>query len=79
MELGVATIRGNSPGFKVTLDSEATLEMSSDLRVNGQNYIPFPGGNGTTDRNPDPIMGSLRFNTDGSYLEIWTGSLWKPL
>ena len=35
--------------------------------------------NGNTDRNPDPIMGSLRFNTDGNYLEIWTGSLWKPL
>ena len=40
-------------------------------------FVP-PAGN-TAERPDNPEKGSLRFNTDGSYLEIWTGSLWKPL
>ena len=41
-ELNVATVRGLSPGFQVTLDENSTLEMASDLRISGQSYIPLP-------------------------------------
>ena len=78
MELSVATVRGNSPNFRVELNSVSTLSMESELRLNNQSYINLPVGT-TAARPANGVQGSIRFNEDLSRIEVFTGSLWKPL
>lgn len=78
MELSVATVRGNSPNFRVVLNEHSTLSMESELRLNNQSYINLPSGT-TDNRAANGIQGSIRFNEDLSRIEVFTGSRWKPL
>ncbi len=73
--LNVGSIQGNSPNFTIDLDTGSRLRLSSDLRVNQQQYIPLPSGT-TAQRPSDSYPGSIRYNTTISKLEIWTGTTW---
>jgi hypothetical protein len=38
--------------------------------------VVIPSGNSTTQRPVSPMLGMIRFNTDSSYVEVYTGSVW---
>ncbi len=78
MELNVGSIQGLSPTFRVTLNADTTLELESDFNVSSQQYIPFPSGT-DAQRHPDPLQGSMRFNTTSTKLEVWSGTDWVAL
>lgn len=69
-ELSVSSIRGLSPTFNVNLDEKSSLDITSDLTLSGQNYLPLPTG-GSGDRNLSPVEGSLRYNSDTNLVEVY--------
>ena len=40
--VNVANLQGNAPDFRVTVDSESTLNTQADVRITGQSYHPIP-------------------------------------
>ena len=74
MQVNVGTIQGNSPNFRVSIKDNTTLKMDSDLRVNNQQYLPFPAGT-TNDRPTEAVPGTLFFNTTINAFEIFDGDL----
>ena len=65
-ELRVQSISGNSPSFRVTLEDGSTLRVESDVRVNGQSFVPLPTGDyGNLQE------GAVRYNTETNKLEVW--------
>ena len=73
MQVNVGTVQGNSPNFRVSVKDDTTLKMDSDLRVNNQQYIPFPAG-GTDSRPTEAIPAALYFDTTINSFVVFDGS-----
>lgn len=69
-ELSVGRIQGNSPNFRVSLEKNSELDISSDYNLNNQAYFPVPAGT-TNERNTSGRQGSLRYNTETNSLEVY--------
>ena len=78
MELKVGSIQGNAPNFRVTLNSDSSIETEGDLNINNQSYIPF-GGGASDARQDNCVQGTIRFNTDDNILEYFSGTTWLKM
>lgn len=71
-KINVANIQGLSPDFEVELDSDSTIEVHGDLRLQNQSYLPMPGGP-DNEKPTNPKYGSTWMNTWTGQLEYWKG------
>lgn len=70
-ELRVQSITGIAPNFSVTLEDGSTLDISSDLRVNGQSFVPVPSYSAGSQRKFLQKEGAIRFNQATQKIEVW--------
>lgn len=66
-------------GFFFRVDGAETMRSTSDLSllISGTNAVQIPVG--TTAERPTPAVGMIRYNTDLTTFEGWTGADWDDL